>query len=119
MAGRLRPAGYIMRRPFRLFRNVTAQVPRVEERIGEQGAMDLFTLASDLHRRLDSRSEDAFAARSARGGDASAAVRPWMSNGGRERDSRWKRQEDVALSSRVQASGRRVGFEGAVAETPL
>lgn len=44
----------IMRGLFRVFRNVPAHVPRVEGTIGEQEAMDLFTLASYLHRRLDS-----------------------------------------------------------------
>lgn len=39
---------------FRVFRNVPAHVPRIEGNIGEQEALDLFTLASCLHRRLDS-----------------------------------------------------------------
>lgn len=38
---------------FRIFRNVPAHLPRIEGNIGEQEAMDLFTLASYLHRRLD------------------------------------------------------------------
>jgi uncharacterized protein (TIGR02391 family) len=43
----------MMRGLFRVFRNVPAHLPRVEGNIGEQEAMDLFTLASYLHRRLD------------------------------------------------------------------
>lgn len=38
---------------FRIFRNVPAHVPKIQRNIGEQEAMDLFTLASYLHRRLD------------------------------------------------------------------
>lgn len=43
----------MMRGLFRVFRNVPAHLPRVEGNIGEQEAMDLFTLASYLLRRLD------------------------------------------------------------------
>jgi uncharacterized protein (TIGR02391 family) len=43
----------IARGLFRVFRNVPAHLPRIEGNIGEQEAMDLFTLASYLHRRLD------------------------------------------------------------------
>lgn len=38
---------------FRVFRNVPAHLPKIDGNIGEQEAMDLFTLASYLHRRLD------------------------------------------------------------------
>jgi Protein of unknown function (Hypoth_ymh) len=39
---------------FRAFRNVTAHGPKMTWNITEQDALDLMTLASFFHRRLDS-----------------------------------------------------------------
>lgn len=43
----------LMKGMFGAFRNVTAHAPKVRWPIGEQDAMDLLTIASFLHRRLD------------------------------------------------------------------
>lgn len=44
----------LMKGMFGVFRNVTAHAPKVKWPISEQDAMDLLTIASYLHRRLDS-----------------------------------------------------------------
>ena len=44
----------LMKGMFGVFRNVTAHAPKVSWPINEQDALDLLTLASYLHRRLDS-----------------------------------------------------------------
>jgi uncharacterized protein (TIGR02391 family) len=43
----------LMKGMFGAFRNVTAHAPRISWEITEQDALDLLTIASLLHRRLD------------------------------------------------------------------
>lgn len=44
----------LLKGKFRTFRNLTAHAPKIPWRITERDALDLLTLASLLHRRLDS-----------------------------------------------------------------
>jgi uncharacterized protein (TIGR02391 family) len=44
---------HMMKGMFGIFRNVTAHVPKIQWEIQERDAMDLLTIASFLHRRLD------------------------------------------------------------------
>jgi uncharacterized protein (TIGR02391 family) len=44
----------LLRGMFKAFRNTTGHAPRVHWNVTEQDALDLLTLASMLHRRLDS-----------------------------------------------------------------
>jgi uncharacterized protein (TIGR02391 family) len=43
----------LMKGMFGAFRNVTGHAPKVSWPIGEQDALDLLTIASYIHRRLD------------------------------------------------------------------
>ena len=44
----------LMKGMFGVFRNVTAHAPKISWTVTEQGALDLLTIASLIHRRLDS-----------------------------------------------------------------